>query len=195
MNTIVVVGNDRICRGLVARLSRSRRHYILLIDKSMTLQRVWRVLSRGRLRLRDFVRMAVAELMRANPEIPQSLEFSSIRNNADLLEQILIHQATTVYLFRAGLIINKSILERDVEVLNLHCAKIPEYGGLAAIARALRDKAYEQFATLHRVTEAIDRGEVVRQIPYRLSPTLSYRENEDLAYETGIQLLLDELSR
>jgi methionyl-tRNA formyltransferase len=54
--------------------------------------------------------------------------------------------------------------------------------------------AWEQQATLHRVTREIDRGEIVATRSYRLDPRLSYRRNEDRAYEAGMELLLEVLA-
>lgn len=52
----------------------------------------------------------------------------------------------------------------------------------------------DQSATLHRVTERIDDGNVLRTLPYRLGPDKSYTWNQALAYETGIRLAIDVLT-
>ena len=75
-----------------------------------------------------------------------------------------------------------------MKILNIHCAKIPEYGGIGVLDRALNDKAYNQEATLHIITERIDEGEVITVEPYKLQESLSYRENENIAYDAGIKL-------
>lgn len=113
-----------------------------------------------------------------------------MRNNDELLHTISRYDIEQVYLFRAGLIINKKILDSGIDILNTHCARIPDYGGLGAIARALKDSSFDQVATLHRVTETIDDGEIVATEPYKLNAALSYRKNEDIAYEAGMRLLL-----
>jgi methionyl-tRNA formyltransferase len=134
--------------------------------------------------------MAWAEWMRSNQPSPAA---QSISSNQDLLQLIQALKPRQVFLFRAGLIINRQVIGAGADILNVHCAKVPEYGGLGSIARALADKAYEQHATLHRVTARIDEGEVLAVEPYRLDARLSYRRNEEIAYEAGIRLLTREL--
>jgi folate-dependent phosphoribosylglycinamide formyltransferase PurN len=92
-------------------------------------------------------------------------------------------------LFRAGLIVGPAVLSTGVPVMNIHCARIPEYGGIGSIDRALRDGAYSQCATLHQVTTRIDEGEVHATEPYQLDPADGYCSNEDRAYDAGIRLL------
>jgi methionyl-tRNA formyltransferase len=134
--------------------------------------------------------MAWAELFRPDYKIA---DFPQIRSNVDLLEKIKGYAVDRVYLFRAGLIINKKVIEAGPEILNIHCARVPDYGGLGSIMRALEAEAYEQEATLHRVVERIDEGEVIATLPYNLDKALTYRQNEEIAYDAGIRLLLDQL--
>jgi folate-dependent phosphoribosylglycinamide formyltransferase PurN len=93
-------------------------------------------------------------------------------------------------LFRAGLVVNKSVLEAGVPVFNIHAATVPSYGGIGSINRAIKDRAYEQFASLHVVTTQIDKGRVVDRVGYRLHPKFSYCQNEDVAYRAAQRLLL-----
>ena len=83
-----------------------------------------------------------------------------------------------MFLFRAGLIINKKVIDTGVKILNTHCARLPQYGGLASISRALKNKDYNQKATLHQVTKKIDSGIIFNELPYELSASKSYFENE-----------------
>ena len=75
-----------------------------------------------------------------------------------------------------------------IKILNIHCAKIPEYGGIGVLDRALNNKAYKQEATLHIITERIDDGEIVAVEPYELKKNISYKANEEIAYSAGTQL-------
>jgi methionyl-tRNA formyltransferase len=134
--------------------------------------------------------MGWAEFWREDHRIQ---DLNRIRNSQELLQTIGETGAQRVYLFRAGLIIPRGILTSGADILNVHCASLPRYGGLGSIRRALKDKAWDQEATLHRVEASIDAGEVLQTVRYRLDPRRSYGQNEDLAYEAGIQLLLEEL--
>mgnify|MGYP000380692394 CR=1 FL=1 len=189
MKKLLVVGDDKIGRRLIARLKENVSFRIIL-DKSSNIRRVFRLYRRGSLDLFCLFNMAIAEFFRKDRNVNIS---EYVKNNDDLLNLIYRYKVDQVYLFRAGLIINKKVLASGAVVLNIHCASIPDYGGLGAIARALQDGAYNQFATLHRVTDAIDGGEVIAIEPYKLDPMLNYRKNEDIAYEAGIHLLLRQL--
>ena len=185
---LLVVGSDKIGRGLLARVG-GIPDLAVAVDVSTDLGRVFALLRRGKLRVRWLLKMALAEFTRPAPA-PHAA--ASIRGNADL-QAFIDAGVRRIYLFRAGLIVNQTVLASKAEILNVHCAALPAYGGVGAIPRALCDGAYAQVATLHRVTERIDGGEVVDTASYTLEPSRSYRANEDLAYATGAALLLKHL--
>jgi methionyl-tRNA formyltransferase len=187
---MLVVGNDKLGRRLLARLG-DPVDQLVVFDQSTDLQRVWKLLRRRSLQLSWVIQMAWAEWQRPDTSVRSR---PAIVSNEDLLRLIQAEQLTRIYLFRAGLIVNRKVLESGVEVLNIHCARLPAYGGLGSIARALVAGDYVQEATLHRVTKRIDEGEVLATEPYQLQKTLSYRENEDRAYAAGIELLYKELA-
>mgnify|MGYP001433532633 CR=1 FL=1 len=59
---------------------------------------------------------------------------------------------------------------------------------------ALKEKAYSQKATLHKVIETIDSGEVISELDYKLDPSKSYLDNENIAYSSAIKLLVKSLN-
>ena len=136
--------------------------------------------------------MALAELLRPRVSIGS---YPSVRSNRELRQILEEQKIDTVYLFRAGLIINRALIESGVDLLNIHCADVPEYAGLAALARALEDGALEQNAVMHRVTESIDGGEVLDREPYTLDAKRWYFQNEMTAYKAGIRLLFRQLNK
>jgi methionyl-tRNA formyltransferase len=182
---LIVIGKDRICRKLYHELERCD-NYCFVIDKSSDLPRVVRLIRRGILSLSTVWKMFFAELLRDKYPSPKC---KTIKTNYELLILARELQITEIYLFRAGLIINKKLLESGISIFNFHCAKIPEYGGLGSIAKALKDKCISQESTLHRVTERIDDGVVIATQPYELNLNSSYRHNENIAYGAGMKLL------
>ena len=60
--------------------------------------------------------------------------------------------------------------------------------------KALKEKSYYQKATLHRLIETIDSGEVISEIDYKLDPKKSYLANENIAYSAAIKLLIKTLN-
>jgi folate-dependent phosphoribosylglycinamide formyltransferase PurN len=186
MTSIVLVGSDKIGRKFVAELGEGWRERVFF-DTSSNFRRILKLIRRGVLSLTTILKMASAEMLRRDYQVEA---FKTIADNKGLLEQIRQTGAKRVYLFRAGLIVNRDVLSAGVTIMNVHCAKIPEYGGLGSIERAIRDGAWAQAATMHVVTSRIDEGDVIALEPYELSPSKSYLHNENVAYEAGIKLLM-----
>jgi methionyl-tRNA formyltransferase len=167
VNKILVAGNDKVGRHLLYEL-RETKDISILIDASMrplttTNFKRWLKLTRvSPVSLYLLLKMALAELFRKDYKIKSQ---KKIFNNAELFKIIKESHARKVYLFRAGLIINRKVIDSGAEILNVHCATLPEYGGLWAIMKALNDKAYRQNATLHTVIEKIDSGRIVAEMP------------------------------
>lgn len=182
---LLVVGNDRISR-MFARNSALPADVGLVTDYSTNVLRVLRLLRRGTLTPGIVARMMWAEFLRPDPGPVEGLK---IRSSAELTMLVREREPSEILLFRAGVIIKRELIDLGIPIYNLHAARLPDYGGLGTIFRALADGAFEQTATLHRVTESIDAGEVLETEPYRLDPRLSYRANEAIAYAAGIRLL------
>jgi methionyl-tRNA formyltransferase len=187
MKTILILGSDRIAQKALEGLKESGS-LIIVVDRSTNIKRVVRLLWKKRLRLTFFFKMLICELRRSSSALP-STTLPGIVNNKDLLDLLRKHEPDRVVLFRAGLVINNDILAQGIPLLNIHCAKVPEYGGIGSIDRALKDNALEQNATLHQVTTAIDEGQVFDVEPFQLSASKSYCHNEDVAYQAGLKLL------
>lgn len=185
---ILVVGHDRLGLALAQR-ARGIDDLVICTDRSSDWRRIAKLIRRRRIKLTWLAQMAWAEAQR--PKSPDR-HLTALRTNRELLAWAE-RGVNRLYLFRAGLIINRTVIETFADVLNVHCATIPDYGGVAAIPRALRDAAYNQNATLHRVTERIDDGEILKTRAYVLDPRATYRRNEDAAYEAGMKLLIDYL--
>jgi folate-dependent phosphoribosylglycinamide formyltransferase PurN len=184
MNTLIIVGNDSW--GRVAAAIAHEKGFTVAYDESSSLKRVLRLVSKKVLPPSLILKMFMAEIRRTKTEKVSTL---IIKNNNDISTFIKNNGITKLVLFRAGLIINKNVLNSGVEVLNIHCAKLPEFGGIGTISKALGARAYNQEATLHKVTERIDSGEVFDIEKYTLDPKASYKANEDTAYTAGLTLL------
>lgn len=187
MKKILILGSDRIA-GMAWRNLPPLKNLVVIIDDSTSLRRTAKLVFKGKLKALLVLKMLVCELRRP----PRPAEFNAlpkIKNNKDLLALIDNVRPSEIFLFRAGLIINKSVISQGVPLLNIHCANVPEYGGIGSIQRAIADKALQQNATLHHVTVAIDEGEVLDREPYNLNLKHSYCANENAAYEAGARLL------
>ena len=190
MNKILIVGNDKIGRRLIHKLEYRKYEGYIYLDKSPKIRRIIKLLIRRRVPIRHLVNMFLAMFFRQDFVIGY---YPAIYSNDDLLQLIKKLSPKTIFFFRAGLVINKSVIDTGVELINVHCAELPQYSGLGAIARAIEDKAYHQCATMHRIIKKIDAGEILATMPYMMKKENSYRENEDIAYDAGIRLILIEL--
>lgn len=184
MRTLVIVGNDKLGRKFINSIDSEK--FEIILDESSSLKRVLKLIQRGSLKLSLIFKMFFSDFFRKDYSLKK--EYEVIKNNNDLINIIKDKDIEEIVLYRGGLIVSKKVIDLGVKILNIHCAKIPEYGGIGVLDRALNDKAYSQEATLHVITERIDEGEVLAVEPYILDKKLSYKENENIAYDTGIKL-------
>ena len=187
MKTLLILGSDRISASALSRIDENSPALHIIIDESSSPRRLLRLMGQGRLGVVLVLKMAFCEFTR-NAKLPQN-KYDTIRSNAELIDVVSRIKFDRVVLFRAGLIINQAIIESGLPIFNIHCALVPEYGGLGSIARALRAGEIRQAACLHSVTATIDNGEVLDREPYLLNLRESYCYNENIAYEAGIHLL------
>lgn len=187
MKNLIVIGNDKIAGGVSEQIS-NFANCIVYIDRSTDFSRVLRLLRRRIISPVLLAKMVACEVLRKGHR--PNMKFPSIRHNEDLIRAIMVHKPDRLILFRAGLIVNRSVIAAGVPVFNIHAAIVPDYGGIGSIDRAIKAKAYEQYASLHVVTTRIDEGEVIDRIGYRLNPGSSYCQNEDVAYQAAQRLLL-----
>jgi len=185
MARLLVTSDDKLGRRLAARLA-GVPDLIIAADVTPSAKRIVRLLRRGSLTPLLLFRMVVAEMCRS--DTPAKI-LHRIGGNSELRAFMKSRAIEEVYLFRAGLIIGRDLLSSGASFFNCHCARLDGFGGLGAIHRALLERAFEQAATLHRVTQEIDSGEIIALEPYRLDPRRAYGANEDIAYEAGIRLL------
>ena len=187
---IVVLADDKITKSLFSTVN-FEENVILVLDRSSNIRRVKKLILRGSLPLFSVFKMLFADILRRNIDL--KVPVLSIANNTDLLNLYEEYSPSQIILFSAGLIVKRDKFPADFDLLNIHCASIPSYGGLASIYRAIKNKDFSQKATLHRVTNKIDEGEVLKELPYEMTPTNSYRKNEDIAYKAGFDLLIEVL--
>lgn len=190
IKNLVILGDDKIA-GEVSKQISLAKNCIVYIDRARNIPRIFKLIKRKVISPTLITKMAIAEMLR-NGQRPDS-SLPSINGNQDLLQAIKKNQPERIILFRAGLIVNKKIIDLNIPILNVHAARIPEYGGIGSIDRALKDGAYNQCACLHKVTVSIDGGEMVDRLEYQLNPKFSYSQNELLAYLTAQKLLLKTL--
>ncbi len=193
MKTLLILGDDNITAPIKNNSALDNPDILVSIDKSTNLYRVIKLVLSKSISPALIVKMIICNLRRGSVPSKRN-NFIQIKSNKELLDVIEEHKPSRIVLFRAGLIISKKVISSNIPLLNIHCAKIPEYGGIGSIQRALNDKAVNQFATLHQVTTTIDKGKVFDEEPFTLNLKKSYCYNENEAYSAGTTLLYRTLS-
>lgn len=191
--TLLVLGNDKISGKALKKINNSNKNIKIVIDRSTSLKRVYKLINLKILSLSLVIKMFFSELFRKSKKPNKKL--CGISSNLDLLNFIKDFNPDRLILFRAGLIINKNVLKTGIPILNIHAAKVPEFGGLGSIDKALKSGAYNQSACLHIVTSKIDEGEVIDSEDYQLNPKKNYYINEEIAYNASTNLLLRAIEK
>ena len=190
--TLILIGNDKIGRHAFLKISNVEldlSNFDFALDSSRNIFSIYKLIFNRRISVQCFLKMAFSELIRKNyPPIENNY---LIRSDKDLYKLLRENRYGQVILFRGGLIVKKRNLSLGISFLNIHCANIPEYGGLCSIHKALKDGALNQRCCLHTVTVKIDDpSEILDTEPYTLKPEKSYFWNEEIAYTAGIELLM-----
>ena len=185
----VVVSDDKITAELFKNFNHA--DVLLIKDRSSSVSRIIKLILKKRIPLNAVFFMIFAELMRKKSH--NNTKFEVIRSNLELLDLYRHHRPEKIVLFRAGLIIKRNLFPSTLNIYNIHCASLPKYSGLASIYRARLAGDLKQNATLHVLTDTIDSGEVIQELPYTLSSDESYKKCEDLAYKIGFELLCKTL--
>lgn len=193
MKVLVVIGYDKISAQAYSKV-KHLENMTFLVDRSTDWMRVLKLIRKGIVSLSQIFKMFFAEKLR--PGSTHLLDqLPTVEANDNLIDIIKKENPQCIFLFRAGLVINKRVLKLGVPIFNIHSASLPDFKGLGAIARALSAKRYKQAASLHTVVAAIDAGKVWHEVPYELKPDLSYAKNEMIAYQAGTELLIEVLSK
>ena len=194
VKVLLIVGGDKLGTKAISEIEKINfsGDVKILIDNSSNLRRIGRLIIKKTLKLNLVLKLFFAEFKRKKHKI-KSYEFVSSRN--ELSDKIKLYSPKIVLLYRCGLILNKAILNLPHEFLNIHANSLPKYGGLGTIYRALKDNSINQTATLHRVVSKIDSGEIVDTLPYKLNNDLPYYKNEEIAYNTALELLIFTLKK
>ena len=185
---LLIVGSDSFSATLARKVKDEFSDEVLVCqDRSTDIRRVLKLVFRGRLNILALVKMTVAEFIRPKERTCFDI---CIRTNSELLSILNNFAPSKVVCFRCGLVINKSVLRTGIPLYNVHCSSLPEYPGIGTIHKAISENAWQQSACLHFIDEGIDTGQVILRSDYTMKENNSYKANEDLAYATGMSLVL-----
>jgi len=186
MKTLLILGNDKLSELAISKIVLNKNLKIL-IDRSNNFKRVYKLLIKGVISPLLLIKMLYCEHKRKN--LVSLKSFESIHSNKMLIGFVKKYKIKKIILFRASLIIDKKLIKKKIKILNIHAAKVPKYGGIGSIQKALKHKELNQYASLHLVKVAIDKGKVLDKEKYNLIPNKSYCYNEEVAYRAASKLL------
>lgn len=183
MKTLFIIGDDKIGRATINSVGLSDHVWL---NRSTSFGRVLKLVQKRIITIGEIMQMVMADQLRKDFKVP---DFPIIRTNQDLIKVLEVQKPDRVICFRAGLVLGRAVLDYDIQFLNIHCADLPDFGGLGSIPRALKAGAYAQNACLHEMQVRIDSGRVLYREPYQLSQHHSFKTNEDVAYGAGQKIL------
>lgn len=191
MKTLLVLGNDAAASWLGNQLQCEKINNVnIYLDATNSMKRVISLLLNRRIKLSTLIRLFYANLLRQSKPFDYDGQLASNKELSDVINEVKPDQ---VLCFRCGLIINRLVIETGVPVFNIHVSSLPEFPGLGTIDQSINAKAWNQYACLHKIDEGIDTGEVIVKKKYLLDSKLSYKNNEDIAYMTGVDLAISFL--
>jgi folate-dependent phosphoribosylglycinamide formyltransferase PurN len=83
--------------------------------------------------------------------------------------------------------------EVECEMYNLHPSILPGFKGLDVYERVIERGVKISGATLHKISEEMDEGEIIDQVSYRLPEDVSVSELRDFAAEYELELVRENL--
>lgn len=188
MAKIALLTSGQVGRDLIHTL-RYFPNILPVFDKSFSRSKFLIIFKRRRIDFKVFLNILGSEVLFFNAmTFLKYRNIPKIDNNSDLRELVYKHDLTHVVLFNASLIIEPSIFDPDVELLNIHCINPDLYPGLGSIEKALADKNLVQFAAMHQITSTIDKGSIILKNPYELKMSESSLKNRKIAFNAGIEL-------
>ena len=102
----------------------------------------------------------------------------------------VIKSANLLLSIRPGLVFKKKFISQSPPILNLHNSRLPAYGGIGGIFRAMANDETEMGTTLHRVdNEKIDSGPIVSQKIVDTDFNKSVFDNTIHLYEQSSQMI------
>jgi hypothetical protein len=185
---IALLTSGQVGRDLIHSL-RYFPNILPVFDKSFSRSKFLIIFKRRSINFKIFLNILGSEVLFFNAmTFLRYRNIPKIDNNSDLRELVYKHNFTHVVLFNASLIIEPSIFDPGVELLNIHCINPDLYPGLGSIEKALADKNLVQFAALHQITSTIDKGSIILKNPYELKMSESSLKNRKIAFNAGIEL-------
>ena len=191
---LIIIGNDKISNKLVKELQLTDNKIKILRDKSLNLKKLIKLFLKSK--QKDIIFYIVSifnELRRKNIKVKKVESFTNKKELNSILFKL---NPKLILVFRANLIFPKEIVDH-FKIINFHCADITKenYRGLGAIYRSFKDKESNPKISAHKMVTKIDDGELIFQSNYNFDFTKSYFHNENLAFLSGINAVIQYIKK
>ncbi len=186
---LIVIGNDKMSNNLANKIKRSEKKIKILKDKSLDLKKLIKLFTKSEQKsLIFFIISILNEARRKNIRV-KNIESFKNKNELNLVLSKL--NPKLILVFRASLIFPKEIVE-NFEIINFHCADITDemYRGLGAIYRSFKAKEKNPKVSAHKMVSKVDEGKIIFQSKYNFDFSKSYFYNENLAFQSGINAII-----
>lgn len=109
----------------------------------------------------------------------------------ELFEEIGVSRAVALGYRR---LFSAEFIERcNAELFNLHPSLLPAFKGLDVYERVIEREVEYSGATLHRIEEEMDEGEIISQVVYEIPPNADSNKLKEIATDFEIKLLENSL--
>ena len=189
---LIITSSGKLSNKLIHKLQHSHKDINILRDKTMSLKKMFYIFKNNqKLNFNFYLNLILNEIFRKQFKIKKVKNF---KNKQDLLNHLNNLKPKLVFVFRGSYIFPPSILE-NFTIINIHCSDISKekYRGLGGVYFSFIDKEEETFASMHKMETEIDSGDIISTKQYCFDFKKNYYHNENIAFDTGIQLLFDQL--
>jgi folate-dependent phosphoribosylglycinamide formyltransferase PurN len=124
-------------------------------------------------------------------------KFHDLSHDEDeILELLKSKGVSTAVCLRYRRLFSGSFLEQvKCEMYNLHPSILPAFKGLEVYERVIDRGVKISGATLHRVSEEMDEGEIIDQVSYRVPEDVSVKELKRYAAKYEVQIVRTNLEK
>ena len=190
-NLLLLTGNDKMSHKLVSEVQAMYPNINVAIDKSLGILKVIKLLFKrnNSVTLFFLLNSLLAEILRKKFYVANLSQFKKDFDLNKILEKV---EPDLIIVYKGSHIFSKSIIEK-FKIINIHCsdASFKNYRGLGSIYKSFKNKEKNPKVTVHEIVTKIDAGKVLFTKNYKFDFGKSYKFNENIAYDAGIDCFFE----
>ncbi len=189
---LIIAGKDKISKKFIFTINKEYKDIKILVDETLNLKKIIKLFIKNKnVSVPFLISSFIAERLRENYPIPKIAKFSNKEELIKILDEV---RPKLIIVFRGSFIFTQEIIEK-YKIINIHCADINnnKYKGLGSIFISYHLKEQYPKISVHKIESNIDSGEILLSKDYKFNFEKPYRLNEDIAYEAGINSVIEIL--